>query len=136
MTIKEEEAQANRGFSMQSQLTASGSSTPQHTLVFDLFFIFFLFTAVELNLGPQAVSALNSTHPIPLLAFLLAVGVSCWHFRESQRMMGNLGVWAEVAIDCSAAASLSLSQAMGRLWFWGVICDSGGGCGLNPSIFC
>jgi hypothetical protein len=50
-------------------------------------------------------------------------------------MMGDLGVWAEVTIDGSAAASLSLSQAMGRFWFWGVVGD-GGRCGLNPSIFC
>jgi hypothetical protein len=115
---------------MQSQLTASGM-TPQPMLVFDLFFFF---TAVKLDLRPQAVSALNPTHPSSLLAFLLAVGAR-GRLCESWRMMRDLGVWAKVTVDCSASASLSLRQSMGRCWFWGCICD-GNWNGLNPSICC
>ena len=66
---------------MQSELAASNSSTTEPTLAFA--FVFFFFTAVNLNFRPQAVSALNSTHPSSLLAFLLAVDVSCRGFRKS-----------------------------------------------------
>jgi hypothetical protein len=77
MTIKgREELRQAQGFptpATQSQLAASGIRTPQHTLVLDLFIIIIFFTAVNLNLRSQAVSALDPTHPSSLLTFLLAI---------------------------------------------------------------
>jgi hypothetical protein len=120
---------------VQSQLTASGSRTPQHTLVLDLFFfVIFFIAAVNLNLRSQAVSALNSTHPSSLLAFLLAVGAR-GRLCESESVMGDLGVWAKVTVDGSASASLALREAVGWCWLWGCFRD-GAGYGFNPSICC
>jgi hypothetical protein len=77
MTIKaKEKPRPTTGFSTpatQSQLAAPSGRTPQHTLVLDLFIIIIFFTAVNLNLRSQAVSALDPTHPSSLLTFLLAI---------------------------------------------------------------
>lgn len=49
--------------------------------------------------------------------------------------MGDLCVGAEIAVDCSASASLSFAQSVRWFGFWGRVCE-GCGDGVSPSICC